>query len=52
MNKSDESDKVSATVKLTKDYNGKITTEEFEISGFEEEVIQKVDKIIEENKNS
>jgi K(+)-stimulated pyrophosphate-energized sodium pump len=38
MNKLDESDKVSATVKLTKDYDGKITTEEFEISGFEDEV--------------
>ena len=36
MNKLDESDKVSATVKFTKDYDGKITTEEFEISGFED----------------
>ena len=52
MNKLDESDKVSATVKLTKDYDGKITTEEFEISGFEDEVKEKVDKIVEENKKS
>ena len=36
MNKLDESDKASETLKLTKDYNGKITTEEFEISGFED----------------
>ena len=52
MNKLDESDKVSATVKLTKDYDGKITTEVFDISGFEDEVIEKVDKIVEENKKS
>ena len=31
-----ESDKVSATTKLTKDYDGKITTEEFELTGFED----------------
>ena len=52
MNKLDESDKVSATVKPTKDYDGKITTEELEISGFEDEVKEKVDEIVEENKKS
>ena len=52
MNKLDESDKVSATVKLTRDYDGKNTTEEFEISSFEDEVKEKVDKIVEENKKS
>ena len=52
MNKLDESDKVSATVRLTRDYDGKITTEEFEISGFEDEVKEKVEKIVEENKKS
>ena len=43
-------DKVSATVKLSKDYDGKITIEEFEVSGSEDAVKQKVDKIVEENK--
>ena len=52
MNKLDESDKVSATVKLTKDYDGKITTEELEISGFEDEVKEKVDEIVDKNKKS
>ena len=52
VNKSDESDKVSATVKLTKDHDGKIITEEIEFTGSEEEVKVKVDKYIEENKKS
>jgi len=47
-----DSDEVNATVKLVTDKNGKLTTEEFEFSGSENEVNKKVDKIVEEKKQS
>ena len=47
-----DSEEVNATVKLVTDKNGKVTTEEFEFSGSEIEVNKKVDKIIEEKKQS
>ena len=47
-----DSDEVNATVKLVTDKNGKVTTEEFEFSGSEIEVNKKVDKIVEEKKQS
>ena len=47
-----DSEEVNATVKLVTDKNGKVTTEEFEFSGSEIEVNKKVDKIVEEKKQS
>ena len=47
-----DSEDVNATVKLVTDKNGKVTSEEFEFSGSEIEVNKKVDKIIEEKKQS
>ena len=47
-----DSEEVNATVKLVTDKNGKVTTEEFEFSGSEIEVNKKVEKIIEEKKQS
>jgi len=47
-----DSEEVNATVKLVTDKNGKVTTEEFEFSGSENEVNKKVDKIVEEKKQS
>jgi len=47
-----DSEEVNATVKLVTDKNGKVTTEEFEFSGSEIEVNKKVNKIVEEKKQS
>ena len=47
-----DSEEVNATVKLVTDKNGKVTTEEFEFSGSETEVNKKVNKIVEEKKQS
>ena len=47
-----DSEEVNATVKLVTDKNGKVTTEKFEFSGSEIEVNKKVDKIVEEKKQS
>ena len=47
-----DSEEVNATVKLVTDKNGKVTSEEFEFSGSEIEVNKKVDKIVEEKKQS
>ena len=47
-----DSEEVNATVKLVTDKNGKVTTEEFEFSGSEIEVNKKVDKILEQKKQS
>ena len=47
-----DSEEVNATVKLVTDKNGKVNTEEFEFSGSEIEVNKKVDKIVEEKKQS
>ena len=44
INKSDKSDPVSVNIKLIKDYDGKIITDDFELLGFEDEVKEKVDK--------
>ena len=52
MNKLDDTDKVSATVKLTKDLKGRISTGEFEKLGFEDEAKEKVDKFVVEKKKS
>ena len=47
-----DSEEVNATVKLVTDKNGKVTSEEFEFSGSEIEVNKKVNKIVEEKKQS
>ena len=50
MQTNDETDDVTAKVKISTNINGNEASEEFEIDGSKDEVMEKVDKIVQDNK--
>ena len=50
MQSNDETDDVTAKVKISTNINGNEASEEFEIDGSKDEVMEKVDKIVQDNK--
>ena len=50
MQSNDEADDVTAKVTISTNINGNETSEEFEINGSKDEVMEKVDKIVKDKK--